>query len=67
MERVASEAGRKNSLAWLCDAELRKRLLAKNDSSTRVEELEREKFSLEVKLKEIAEQNPGVAVLPTQP
>ena len=43
------------------------RLLAKNESSTRVEEFEREKFLLEVKLKEIAEKNPGVAVIHAQP
>jgi len=49
------------------NVELRKRLLAKNDNSQRIEQLEREKFSLEVKLKEVAELNPGVAVLPTQP
>ena len=49
------------------NAELRKRLLSKNDNSARIDELEREKFSLEVKLKEVAEYNPAIAVLPTQP
>ena len=49
------------------NAELRKRLLAKNDSSKKVEELEREKYLLEVKLKEVAEGNPGAPSLPSLP